>query len=144
MRVLLAIGLLGFACRGLAYAADLPVGSFGGEFNQGQRSEMVWLYDNQPGVVVRSYWSAPWHDHHYFPYSGIRPRVGRYENLSAVSHPSKPAKSYRRSWSNNWAFERAQSVGLQPLVIQGDSRPDSSSDTGHRPLAPDLHGSQTH
>ena len=68
---------------------------------------MVWLYDDQPGVVVRASWSAPWHDHHYYPYTGQLPRLGRYENLSAPSHPSKPAQTYRRTWSNNWAFEHS-------------------------------------
>jgi hypothetical protein len=112
MRILFALALLSAAS--VARAADLPVGSLGGGLGHGERSEMVWLYDNQPGVVVRPYWSAPWHNHHYFPYTGIRPRVGRLENLSAVSHPSKPPQTYRRTWTNNWAIEHS------PVILPGN------------------------
>ena len=106
MRLLLAIAVLGFGIAGgAARAADLPAGYSGTYYEHGQRSEMVWFYDDQPGVVVRAYWEAPWRYHHYFPITGIRPRLGRSENPSAVSRPQKPAQTYRRSWSNNWAVE---------------------------------------
>lgn len=148
MRFLFVMALLSVAS--VARAADLPVGSLGGEFDYGQRSEMVWLYDNQPGVVVRPYWSAPWHNHHYFPYTGIRPRVGRYENLSAVSQPSKPAKSYRRTWNNHWAIEHAEPVNLQPLGnldVSGsldDSQDNSRSGARHKPQAHGDHRRRIH
>lgn len=100
MRIVFAVALL--AAASAARAADLPIGSF----DYGQRSGMVWFYDDEPGVVVRDYWSAPWRNRHYYPFTGIKPRAGRYEKLSAVSHP-KPAQSYRRSWNNNWAFSHA-------------------------------------
>ena len=69
MRVLLAIAMLGFgiAAGSAARAADIPTGSPGTYFERGQRSEMLWLYDDQSGVVVRAYWDAPWRYHHYFP-----------------------------------------------------------------------------
>ena len=54
---------------------------------------MLWLYDDQPGVVVRAYWCAPWRYHHYFPATGILPRIGRYENLSAVSRPHEAGEN---------------------------------------------------
>ena len=148
MRIWFALALLSAAS--VARAADLPVGSLGGEFGYGERSEMVWLYDNQPGVVVRPYWSAPWHNHHYFPYTGIRPRVGRYENLSAVSQPSKPAKSYRRTWNNHWAIEHAEPVNLQPLGnldVSGsldDSQDNSHSGARHRLQAHGDHRRRIH
>jgi len=112
VRVVFAIALLSVAVA--ARAADLPVGYSGG---YGERSEMIWLYDNQPGVVVRAYWSAPWRDHHYFPYTGIRPRSGRYEKLSVG--PAKPATTYRRTWNNNWAFEHAPVI-LPSYNVQGE------------------------
>jgi hypothetical protein len=144
MRVLLAIALMGFCIAGAARAADLPAGHSGGYFEQPQRSEMVWLYGDEPGVVVRTYWSAPWHYHHYFPATGIRPRVGRYENLSAVRRAQKPALSYRRSWSNNWAIEHLYAVNAQPYVIEGDIQADVQRDTRssdrHRPHAHGFHG----
>ena len=148
MRVLLAISLLGFGIAGVgaARAADLPAGYSapysGRYFEHAQHSEMLWLYDDQPGVVVSAYWEAPWRYHHYFPATGIAPRIGRYENLSAVSHPPKPAKTFRRSWSNAWAVEHLYAASAQPLATPGDSQadtqPDTQSNTRHRPHA---HGS---
>jgi hypothetical protein len=140
MRVLLAIALLGFGIAGgsAARAADLPAGYF----EHGQRSEMLWLYDDEPGVVVRAYWRAPWRYHHYFPATGSPPRIGRYENLSAVSRPMKPTKTFRRSWSNARAVEHLYAASAQPLATPGNSQPDNQPDTQpgtrHRPHA---HGS---
>jgi hypothetical protein len=142
MRILFALVLLSVAS--VARAADLPVGSLGGQFGDSERSEMVWLYDNQPGVVVRPYWSAPWHNHHYFPYTGIRPRVGRLENLSAISHPSKPPQTYRHTWTNNWAIEHAPAIlpgnevvtGNQDVnANQNDNQQNSHHGSRHRPYA---------
>ena len=148
MRVLLATALLSFGIAGVgaARAADFPSGystSYSGRyFEHAQHSEMLWLYDDQPGVVVRAYWRAPWRYHHYFPATGIPPRIGRYENLSAVSRPMKPAKTFRRSWSNAWAVERLYAASAQPLATQADSQadtqPDTQPGTRHRPHA---HGS---
>jgi hypothetical protein len=148
MRVLLAIALLGFGIAGVgaARAADLPAGYSapysGRYFEHAQHSEMLWLYDDQPGVVVRAYWEAPWRYHHYFPATGISPRIGRHENLSAISRPPKPAKTFRRSWSNAWAVEHLYATSAQSLATQGDSQadtqPDTQSNTRHRPHA---HGS---
>jgi hypothetical protein len=93
---------------------------------------MLWVYDDQPGVVVRAYWRAPWRDYHYFPATGMRPRIGRYENLSSVSRPPKPAKTFRRAWSNEWAFAHEQSASVQPLGTEGDTQPNSQSSIRHR------------
>jgi hypothetical protein len=148
MRVLLAIALLGFGIAGVgaARAADLSAGHStpysGRYFEHAQHSEMLWLYDDQPGVVVRAYWEAPWRYHHYFPATGIAPRIGRYENLSAVSHPPKPAKTFRRSWSNAWAVKHLYAASAQPLATQADSQADTQPDTqpGAR-RRPHAHGS---
>ena len=150
MRVLLAIALLGFgiAAGSAARAADIPTGSTGTYFEHGQRSEMLWLYDDQPGVVVRAYWDAPWRYHHYFPATSVRPRIGRYENLSAMSLPMKPAKTFRRSWSNNWAVQNLYAVSAQPLATQGDNQADNQADTQsgkrHRPHAHGGHRTRIH
>lgn len=132
MRILLASVL--FACGlagGPARAADLPGGAAAPNsaryVEQAQRSEMLQFYDDQPGVVVRAYWEAPWRYRHYFPAAGVQPRIGRYENLSAVSHPLKPAKTYRRSWSNNWAFERILAADAQPLGVVGNVQVDAQA-----------------
>jgi hypothetical protein len=145
MRVLLAIALLSFGIAGVGAvrAADFPSGYStpysGRYFEHAQHSEMLWLYDDQPGVVVRAYWEAPWHYHHYFPATGVAPRIGRYENLSAVSRPPKPAKTFRRSWSNAWAVEHLYAANAQPLATQAnsqaDSQPDTQPGTRHRPHA---------
>jgi len=153
MRVLLVVALLGFGCA--ARAADLPLGNSGVVFEQPQRAAMVWLADNQSGVIVRRYWSPPWHYHHYFPFTGVAPRVGRAENLSAVRPPAKPAQSYRRSWNNNWAFEHSLAVSVQAVGVdasgnqvisgsqdggQSGDQSKSRSDARHRKHA---HGSHT-
>jgi hypothetical protein len=48
-------------------------------------------------VVVRAYWLPPWRNHHYFPIyrDGVKAR--------ARVRP-RPAETYRRTWSNGWAF----------------------------------------
>jgi hypothetical protein len=142
MRLVLAIAVLGFGIAGGgARAADLPGGYPGTYYEHGQRSEMVWFYDDQPGVVVRTYWEAPWRYHHYFPITGIPPRLGRSENLSAVVRPLKPAQTYRRSWSNNWAVEHLYAGVAQPPAASDDGQTGNRSDarSGSR-YRPHLHG----
>lgn len=145
MRVLFAIALSGFGVAGVtaASAADLPVAHPGiysaRYFEYSQPSTMLWIYDEQPGVVVRAYWRAPWRHHHYFPATGVRPRIGRYENLSAVSRPPKPAKAFRRSWSNASAFAHEPSASVQQLGTPGDIQPNTQSGARHRP-----HGRGSH
>jgi hypothetical protein len=101
MRVLLAVAVIAFGIAG-ASAADL--GMERGYSAIDYRSAPLVIYDNQPGVAMRAYWQAPWGHRHYFPATGKRPRIGRHENLAAVGRPSKPAQTFRRSWSNAWAF----------------------------------------
>ena len=101
MRVLLAVAVIVLGIAG-ASAADLDKER--GYFAIGYRSAPLVIYDDQPGVFVRAYWLEPWDHRHYFPATGKRPRIGRHENLAAVSRPSKPAQTFRRSWSNAWDF----------------------------------------
>jgi hypothetical protein len=134
MRVLLAIALLGFGIAGgsATRAADLSAGYSARYFEQGERSAMLWFYDDKPGVVVRAYWRAPRRYRHYFPATGIPPRIGRYENLSAISRPMKPAKTFHRSWSNAWAVEHLYAASAQSLATQSDSQADSQPDNPAR------------
>jgi hypothetical protein len=113
MRVVHAIVLTAFCIAGAsaASAADLPVGrsahySAGG-FGEGQRTAQLVVYSNEPGVVVRAYWRAPWRNHHYFPRTGKKPGFGRAENLSAPRAISKPPATFKRSWSNAQAYQPA-------------------------------------
>ena len=101
MRVLLALAAIALGIAG-ASAADLDMER--GYSAAGYRSAPLVIFDSQPGVAMRAYWQAPWGHRHYFPFTGKRPRIGRHENLAAVSRPSKPAQTFRRSWSNEWAF----------------------------------------
>jgi hypothetical protein len=87
---------------GNASAADIRVGaaaivapSYAGAVRAGQ----YFIYDDQPGVYVRSYWREPWRNRHYFPFTGKKPKVGRHENLSAKRPAPKPAESFYREWS---------------------------------------------
>jgi hypothetical protein len=104
MRALAAVAILAFGVVGVtgAGAADLRVGHGGLGYDYsyevfGRRAAPVIIYDYEPGVVVRAYWLPPWRNRHYFPFG--RDRIVRH----AASRPTR-ARSYRRYWSNDWAF----------------------------------------
>ena len=125
MRVPFAAALLVSSSAGIiaTNAADLPVGHSAGYFStNSQRAELLVTYDDQPGIVMRPYWYAPWHSHHYFPFSRIRPRLGRLENLSAIGPRPKLAPTFHRSWSNAWTFEHALPPQVEPPSSGGDKR----------------------
>jgi hypothetical protein len=61
------------------------------------RIEPVIVYDFEPVVIVRSYWYPPWRNRHYFPRTGKRPRVGRFEILP--KHRVSKPEEYFRFWS---------------------------------------------
>lgn len=61
-------------------------------------------YQYEPGVAMRAYWLPPWHNHHYFPRTGKRPAIGRYERHLKRHRRTRVAKSYVRYWSNAAAF----------------------------------------
>jgi hypothetical protein len=112
MRVLLAVAVTALGIAG-ASAADLDKQR--SYFAIGYHSAPLVIYDDQPGVLVRAYWLEPWGHRHYFPVTRKRPRIGRHENLFAPSRPSKPAQTFRRAWSNAWAFDREQ-----PRAVRND------------------------
>ncbi len=109
MRALLAVALLivGVAGVTVALAADLPTERARSAYTYhpvvGQRAGALYIYDYEPGVVIRAYWLPPWRNRHYFPATGKRPRVGRLEHISARGVP-KPAESYHRTWSTAPAY----------------------------------------
>lgn len=109
MRVLFAalFVVLGIAGAGAAYAADLPAGRLGDNISSygvgGYRAEPLVIFDDQPGVGMRAYWLAPWRGHHYFPTAGRQPKIGRAENLSAVSRHLPEAQTFYRLWSTSEA-----------------------------------------
>jgi hypothetical protein len=109
MRVLVAaILFVALGSTGVR-AADHPVGQLANYSNRsfgiGDRTGMLMVYDFQPGVHVRSYWLAPWRHRHYYPRTGVRPKIGRNEHLSAPSHRRMPAATYQRSWSTSAAID---------------------------------------
>jgi hypothetical protein len=120
MRALLAIALLSFGIAGgsTVRAADLPDGDSGPfsahSFGYGERAGMQLVYGDGPGVVVRAYWRAPWRHHHYFPATGEVPELGRDEDLNATGSPPRPAKTFKRTWSNAAALERARPIYMLP------------------------------
>jgi hypothetical protein len=100
---LVTVVLLGVCGVVAAQAADLssaPRGEYGW---YARRADMIAIYDYEPGVVVRAYWSTPWDGRHYFPHGRTPPRLGRRENLSLRGH-APPAQSFYRSWSNERAI----------------------------------------
>jgi hypothetical protein len=102
MRFFLAVltVALGLAGTGVAVAADLS-GNFSGGYGGGYRAEPLLIYSYEPGVVIRTYWAEPWRNHRYFPSNGHRPKMGRLENLSAVSRHLPEAQPFYRSWSTS-------------------------------------------
>jgi hypothetical protein len=119
MRVPFVVALLVSSIAGIiaANAADLPVGHSAGYFStNSQRAGLLVTYDDQPGIVVRPYWYAPWHSHHYFPFSRIRPR------LSAIGPRPKLARTFHRSWSNAWTLEHALPPQVEPPSSGEDKR----------------------
>ena len=93
-------------------AADVsaggPVVGYGAYAPYGGRIEPLIVYDYEPGVIVRSYWWAPWQNRHYFPKTGKRPRAGRLEHVTA--RKSSHAQDFYRSWSVSSVF----APGLPP------------------------------
>jgi len=124
MRVLLAVALMATGIAGAtnARAADLPTERARSAYTYypvvGQRAGALYIYDYEPGVVIRAYWLPPWGNRHYFPATGNRPRVGRLEHISARG-VSKPAESYYRVWSTSQGFY----PGLPSEIIRDDASP---------------------
>jgi len=83
-----------------------------------RRAEPVWVYDTQPGVVVRPYWCAPWRNRHYYPTTGELPLVGRDEDLTAIAPAPEPAESFYRVWSTSSSF-----VNEEPRAPMRDYAP---------------------
>lgn len=143
MRALFAavIITLGLAAATPARAADLvepgPAGEIeagqmhyaGGSFD-GVRAGEVLIYDDQPGVIRRAWWLAPWRHRHYFPARGERPVLGRLEDLSARSEVH-PAKTFYRSWSNVALF-----VPPPPPPVRARARALDDEGMPRRPRTP--------
>ena len=102
MRARFAIGtfiaVVTITAAGGAGAADYVVGRSGYAVG-GVRAPQLLIYDDEPGVYVRAYWSPPWQGRHYYPFTGKKPKVGRHERLSAVRPAPPPAETFYREWS---------------------------------------------
>ena len=96
MRARFVIANFVVAIAGKAGAADYGAGGYA---TGGVRAPQLMVYDNQPGVYVRAYWTQPWQGRHYYPFTGKKPKVGRHERLSDVRPAPPPAESYYREWS---------------------------------------------
>jgi hypothetical protein len=122
MRVLVAAALIAIGIAGVtaANAADLSnVRSDDYSTRSsgiGHRTSPLVVYDYQPGVVVRAYWLAPWRHRHYFPTTGVKPEIGRDEDLSAnTGGVPEPAETFQRYWSTSSAFmPEAPRASAQP------------------------------
>ena len=120
--VLSAVGIV-VGCVA-ATAADLQLST---RYDvSGPRAMPQVTYQYEPGVAMRAYWLPPWRNHHYFPRTGKRPAIGRYEKLSARHRRTRAAASYERYWSSASAFPcdcawlRARDE--QPLPLRRDDR----------------------
>ena len=121
-RYLVPVIFAGLVGATTATAADLSRGGDSSSTNYsayGARIEPIVIYDDQPGVMGRSYWYMPWANRHYFPKTGKRPRVGRVEHIPA--RPASRAEDYFRRWSvsSGTPFylppSRASQYGIAPV-----------------------------
>ena len=112
-------GFIGAVSATTVIAADLSKGGDAGSTYYDAyagRMEPIVIYDDQPGVIGRSYWYAPWANRHYFPKTGKRPRVGRLEHITARG-PAR-AEEYFRFWSASsfdLPLSRAGRYGIAPV-----------------------------
>lgn len=119
---LIFAGFAGTFCVTTVIAADLSHGGDAGAgyySAYGARIEPIVIYDDQPGVIGRSYWYAPWANRHYFPKTGKRPKIGRLEHITA--RPASRAEDYFRRWTASSGFPiylpptRASQFGIPPV-----------------------------
>lgn len=96
-----AVGIV--AGSAAASAADFRISTYDDVVGSPRAIPQV-VYQYQPGVAMRAYWLPPWHNHHYFPRTGRRPAIGRYERESKHHRRMRMAESYVRYWSNAAAF----------------------------------------
>lgn len=85
----------------------------------------IYVYDFEPGVVVRAYWIPPWRNRHYFPATGEKPESGRLEDLTASTPMPEPAENFQRSWSTAPNFFDDEARANAPRLIQA---PDARAD----------------
>jgi len=72
----------------------------------------VIVFDYEPGVIVRRYWLPPWRNHHYFPRTGKRPKIGRREILP--KHRMSKSEEYFRFWSASSFPDSPGSYAMPP------------------------------
>lgn len=71
----------------------------------GKRAGTILVYDNQPGMMMRAYWRAPWRNRHYFPMTGQQPLIGRDEVIPGADREMpEPAERFFRMWSTSSVF----------------------------------------
>ncbi len=107
MRLLVAIAFLAFGTAAASAADAHAVRAGHGRFVAhyypvGRPAGQIFLYDWEPGVVVRAYWLPPWRGHHYFPFGRDRFDVHR---ASAHWVRPRPAQDFFRIWSSSSVFE---------------------------------------
>jgi hypothetical protein len=52
--------------------------------------------EEEPAAVARDYRSVQPRNQHYYPTTGVKPKVGRAEDLLAPTSEPQPAEPYRR------------------------------------------------
>ncbi|MBV9556798.1 MAG: hypothetical protein JO254_06930 [Pseudolabrys sp.] len=98
MRVLVRVAVLAVAAlgAGVAQAADVVVGGPGAYF--ADRAVPYAIFDYEPGIYMRDYWSTPWRARRFFPVTGKVPVSGREEDLNEIGE-YQPAETFYREWS---------------------------------------------
>lgn len=106
MRILAAIAILALGVTAAA-AADVGVARAGHGRSVvhydpiGRPAGQLYIFDWEPGVVVRAYWLPPWRDRHYFPYGRDRWDIRRIRH--SVRHGR--AQPFYRYWGTSSGFD---------------------------------------
>ncbi len=121
MRLRLALATM-MVMTGIGHAVAADFGA-GGYVTGGVRAPQLLVYDNQPGVYVRTYWASPWQGRHYYPFTGKKPKVGRHERLSDVRPAPPPAETFYREWSTLSLFPPPPVRVVDPLPDEQPTGP---------------------
>ncbi|HVV62695.1 MAG TPA: hypothetical protein VHD14_13165 [Pseudolabrys sp.] len=104
MRALFALAIVGF---GIASVVPASAGYRHHRHHHhyapvAVRAGQIVVYDFEPGVVVRAYWSRPWRGRHYFPTLHKIDITARGEAGEAEpGYVARPAESFEREWSTS-------------------------------------------
>ena len=104
---------------------------------------MVWFYDDQPGVVVRAYWEAPWRYRHYFPATGIAAAHRPLRKSVGRQSPDEAGENVSPFMVEQLGVRARSAAARSRSMILDGSRRDNQPAPRHRPHAHGAHRTRT-